>query len=137
MIGTGCGMSDRVLVDTSVWISFFRDREQKVGQKVRQLLRDGAPAYTGIIATELIRGAKSKQELDVLEELFSSIALIEMKEEYFRNAGVLGRHLMEKGLTVGTVDLLIAQIALGTDTALFSLDSHFAAIARHTALRLY
>ncbi len=137
MTGRRPARSDNVLVDTSVWISFFRRGDPKISLKLKQLLRTGNPMYTGLVAAELIRGAKTKNELDALEELFNSIGYIEIKEEYFRSAGDLGRLLSQKGITVGTVDLLIAQIALMNEIALFTLDTHFAALARHTSLRIY
>jgi predicted nucleic acid-binding protein len=130
-------MSDSVLVDTSVWISFFRDSDHNVSDKLKHLLRNGDPVYTGLIATELRRGAKSKKELDVIEELFRSIGYVPMKEEYFAGAGDLGRSLLQKGLTIGTVDLLLAHIAIANNVSLFTLDNHFTAIARHTTLCLY
>ncbi len=130
-------MGDKVLVDTSVWIAFFRHANQAVSNKLKLLLRNGRPVYTGLIATELLRGAKSKKELAALDELFNSIEYIEMKEDYFRGAGDLGRLLLHNGLTIGTVDLLIAQIAIMNNALLFTLDTHFTAIARHAPLQLY
>ncbi len=130
-------MSDRVLVDTSIWISYFRQSGKNTLDKLTDLLRNGDPVYTGIIATELRRGAKSSKELDVLEALFNSIDYLPTKEEYFTASGDMGRSLLQKGVSVGTVDLLIAQIAIANDVSLYTLDSHFTAIARHTSLRLY
>jgi predicted nucleic acid-binding protein len=130
-------MSDNVLVDTSVWISFFRHADSAVSAQLKQLLKSGAPLYTGIIATELYRGAKSKRETDALDELLTSIECIETREDYFLMAGQLGHVLSKHGITVGTVDLLIAQISIANNLLLFSLDKHFAAVARHSALRLY
>ncbi len=131
-------MSDeRVLVDTSVWISFFRRPDEVVSNKLKHLLRNGTPAYTGLIATELLRGAKSKKELTALDELFRSIEYFETREEYFERAGVLGRMLSQKGITIATVDLIIAQIALENNAALFTLDAHFKLLARYASLRLY
>jgi len=130
-------MHDRVLVDTSAWIAFFRQADHALADKLKSLLRTGQPVYAGLIATELFRGARSKKELDVLEGLFGSIGYVETKEEYFRDAGELGRLLLHKGITIGTVDLLIAQIALANDIALLTLDTHFGSIARHAPLRLY
>ncbi|MHB8846441.1 MAG: type II toxin-antitoxin system VapC family toxin [Nitrospirota bacterium] len=130
-------MNDKVLVDTSVWISFFRHADPSVSEKLSALLRNGNPAYTGLIATELRRGAKSVKELDVLDELFRSIEYLPMKEEYFNGAGDLGRHLMQKGISVGTIDLLLAHIAIETKFALYSLDNHFPTIAKHSLLRLF
>ena len=131
-------MSDeRVLVDTSVWISFFRRPDEVVSNKLKHLLRNGNPAYTGLIATELIRGAKSKKEQAALDDLFRSIEYFETREEYFERAGKLGRMLSHKGITIATVDLIIAQIALENNAALFTLDAHFKLLARYAALRLY
>lgn len=130
-------MSDKVLVDTSVWISYFRHSEKTAPDKLTDLLRNGVPAYTGIIATELRRGAKSGKELDVLEALFNSIDYLPTKEEYFTASGDMGRSLLQKGVSVGTVDLLIAQVAIANDVSLYTLDNHFITIARHTSLRLY
>ena len=130
-------MSDKVLVDTSVWIAFFRHADHAVAEKLSALLRNGNPAYTGLVATELRRGAKSAKELTVLDELFSSIESLPMKEEYFNGAGDFGRFLMQKGVSVGTIDLLLAYIAIETNAVLYSLDNHFPAIAKHAPLRLY
>jgi predicted nucleic acid-binding protein len=130
-------MSDKVLVDTSVWISFFRHADSEVSAKLKQLLKSAAPVYTGIIAMELYRGAKLKKETDALEELLTSIECIVTKEEYFHAAGRLGHVLTQRGITVGTVHLLISQIAIANNIMLFTLDKHFAAVARHSSLRLY
>lgn len=130
-------MNDKILIDTSVWVSFFRNQDNRVSQKLKNLLRNGNPYYTGLIAAELLRGAKLKNEIEVLENLFKSIGYFTIKEEYFRPAGELGRSLMQKGITVGTVDLLIAQTAMENNAALFSLDSRFPSIARYSPLQLY
>jgi predicted nucleic acid-binding protein len=130
-------MSDSVLVDTSVWISFFRHADSEVSPRLKQLLKAGTPVYTGIIATELYRGARSKKETDALDELLTSIEYVAIKEEYFRAAGQLGHALAQRGITVSTVDLLIAQISIANNLALFTLDKHFDAIARNSVLRLY
>jgi len=130
-------MSDNILVDTSVWIAFFRDTDSDVSVKLKHLLRAGFPVYSGIIATELYRGAKSKREKVVIDDLLSSLNYLETREEYFKAAGELGHKLSQLGITIGTVDLLIAEIAIATNTAIFTLDTHFASIARHSSLRLY
>jgi predicted nucleic acid-binding protein len=137
MIGSKRAMNDRVLVDTSVWIAFFRNMDSDVSVQLKQLLKSGRPVYSGIIATELYRGAKSKKETAALDELLTVIECVETKEEYFFAAGRLGHILTQNGITVGTVDLLVAQIALANNLMLFTLDKHFPAIARYSSLRLY
>ncbi len=130
-------MSGKILVDTSVWIAFFRDANASVSMAVKQLLRTGAPVYTGIIATELYRGAKSKKETAVLDDLLSSIECLTVKDEYFKAAGELGYVLSQHGITVGTVDLLIGEIAIANKVPVFTLDAHFISIARYSPLSLF
>jgi predicted nucleic acid-binding protein len=130
-------MSDKVLVDTSAWISFFRYKDSEVSVRLKHLLKSGSPVYTGIIATELYRGAKSRKETDALDELLSSIECVETKEEYFQAAGKLGCILTQHRITIGTIDLLIAQIAIANDMMLFSLNKHFPAITQYSSLQLY
>lgn len=129
-------MSDKVLVDTSVWIAFFRNADPGVSERLSGLLRKGVPAYTGLIETELRRGAKSPVELQVLRDLFRSISYVPMEEAYFTGAGDMGRTLLQKGVSVGTIDLLLAHIAIQNGIALYSLDRHFTSIAKHLPLNL-
>ncbi len=55
-------MADKVLVDTSAWIDFFRMKDPELHKLVAMLLREGRPCGTGIIVSELIRGAKTTKE---------------------------------------------------------------------------
>lgn len=87
MTGTRHGMSAKVLVDTSVWIAFFRHADSAVSRALRQLLQSGFPCYTGIIATELYRGAKTKKEMQTLNDLLSAIEYLETEERVYYEAG--------------------------------------------------
>ena len=129
-------MKDKVLVDTSVWIDFFRNKETSLRNKVIQILRAGNAYYTGIIALELYRGSKTKKEISVLDNLFLSIEKITESDETHKEAGLMGFELSKKGITIGTVDLLIAQLCLENDLTLFTLDQHFKNIASHYPLNL-
>jgi len=130
-------MSDNVLIDTSIWIEFFNVAEGKVFQEVTRLLREDRAVYSGIIALELIRGAKTARELSTLEDLFHSIARVDEQRSSYGQAGHLGYKLARKGLTMGTVDLLIAQVAMDHQLALYTQDHHFRSIAKHSTLKLH
>ncbi|HIC92365.1 MAG TPA: PIN domain nuclease [Syntrophaceae bacterium] len=130
-------MKDNVLIDTSVWIDFFRNKESSLRNQVIQLLRIRKAYYTGIIALELYRGARSKREIFILDKLFLSIDRISQRGETYKKAGLMGFELAKKGLTVSTVDLLIAQLALENNLTLFTLDQHFRSIANHYPLRVF
>lgn len=73
MHGTKHGMHDKILIDTSVWIDFFRGKSSTLIEKIAILLKSGRAVYTGIIALELLNGAKGQKELQVLQNLFNTL----------------------------------------------------------------
>jgi predicted nucleic acid-binding protein len=137
MIGRGEGMKDEVLVDTSIWIDYFKKKESKIYEQLTLFLREDQAVYTGIIATELFKVARGKKELSVLNTLFSNISLVKESEETYIKAGIMGYHLSQKGFNAGTVDLLISQIAIENNLMLFSNDQHFKKIAEIYPLKIF
>lgn len=127
-------MPDRVLIDTSVWVDFFRQGKSK--NKITSLVNSNRAVYCGLIATELLRGAKRKDELDTLRDLFESLTYVETTSDSFYGAGQLGYTLAREGISLSTVDLVLAQICLDNDLSIFSLDQHFGQIAKYTKLQL-
>jgi hypothetical protein len=130
-------MKDKVLVDTSIWIDFFKKRENKTNEQVTLLLREDQAVYTGIIATELFKGARGEKELSILKTLFYNISLVKEAEETYMKAGMIGYHLAQKGFNAGTVDLLISQIVIENDLMLLTRDQHFKKIAEMYPLRIF
>lgn len=130
-------MKDKVLVDTSVWIQFFRNKGSEVSDKLKKLLIEERTAVTGIISMELYRGASGDKELAFLDRFLPLIHYISTKEESYKKAGLIGFSLSKKGVNIGTVDLLIAQVAIENNIFLYSQDKHFKEIAKHFPLMLY
>lgn len=130
-------MGGSVLIDTSIWIEYFNRARSPLHDEVARLLRDRAARYTGIIALELIRGVRTEKEKSTLDALFQSIDRITEGGSTHVEAGRMGNRLARKGFTLGTVDLLIGQLAIENDVQLFTRDQHFATLAKHEPLRLY
>lgn len=129
-------MKDKILIDSSVWIDFFRNKDSSFIDKIELLLKSGRAVYTGIIVIELINGAKGKKELQVLENMFGVMEMFSEKESTHLNTGKLGYEIARKGYTLGVVDLLIAQIAMENNLSLLTMDEHFKIIAKYSELRL-
>ena len=129
-------MDAKVLVDTSVWIAFFRGRAPELVERIASLLKSGMAVYTGIIALELINGAKGQKELQILHDVFDTIQCITVSEMTYLLAGKLGYGLARKGQTLSAVDLLIAQTAIENGLLLMTYDEHFTVIAKHSKLTL-
>lgn len=126
-----------VLVDTSVWIDYFQNHQESTLEQVTQLLKERRAIFTGIIALELLRGARSQKEISVLESLFRLIRKVSEQETTHRDAGKMGYDLSRKGITIGTVDILIGQLAIENGLSLYTHDHHFSIIANAFPLRLY
>jgi len=129
-------MIAKVLVDTSVWIAFFRGKDTNLVDRIAALLKSQKAVYTGIIALELINGAKGHRELQTLDDAFDSMQCIPVTEETYLRAGKLGYEVARKGHTLHTVDLLIAQTAIENRISLMTYDEHFVIIADHSPLTL-
>ena len=129
-------MAAELLVDTSVWIQLLRDDEGGAADRVRRSLRLGEAGMAGPIATELMRGARTNKEIEALERLFRLVHCFEIDETLYREAGSLGFSLARRGITIGTVDLVLAQVALAYSVPILTLDRHFAMIAEHSELRI-
>lgn len=95
-----------IAVDTSVWIDFFRGRPT-AKEKLSDLLDRDEVALPIPVKIEILSGAK-KSELQRLE-----------------GAG----KLVEKWVTAGVGDLLVAAVAVEHDCTLWSLDSDFMRMA--------
>jgi predicted nucleic acid-binding protein len=129
-------MPDRVLVDTSAWVDFFRNPRSPVAEILSSLLRHNLACYTGLIAVELYRGAKGQGELDSLDELFETIHYLPVSDSFYRKAGQFCYRLARKGITVGTVDAMIATATLEHHCPLLTLDRHFKEIEPYCHLKL-
>ncbi len=130
-------MDAKVLVDTSVWIAFFRGIDSDLTERIAALLKSGKAVYTGIVALELINGAKDQKALQILYDAFDVMQCIPVDETTYLHAGKLGYELARKGYTASTVDLLIAQAAIENSLSLMTYDEHFNVMAKHSALALF
>lgn len=127
---------DKVLIDTSVWIEFFRKNEPR-HDVVLKLMEEGRICCTGIVIAELLEGAKSEKEVSVLRDFFHVFEFLTESPEIWREAGQLSFHLRRQGKTVGLADCLIAKVASFHKARIYTLDRHFGTITAEAGIRLY
>ncbi len=118
-----------ILVDTSAWIEFFRDRAP-LAAAVDGLLAENDAALCGPVVTELGRGFRSARERARVMELLEGCHLLAQPQDLWGEAGELGALLGRRGATVKSMDLLIATYALAHSVPVLTLDADFAAIRR-------
>ena len=82
-------IADKVLIDTSIWIEYFRDRLPQITEQGDEILsRDGAYIPKVVIA-ELIQGAHSEKEIAVIESFVDAFHIIDQTESTWAKAGRL------------------------------------------------
>ena len=127
-----------VVVDTSVWVAFFRRRpEDKVASDALDYLISGDEALVNdIILTELIPFLKVRGETERAEYLLALQA--PSLDTDWGELRKLQETCIRSGINkVGVPDLMVAQQAMRLDVPLFSIDKHFALIAQIAPLRLW
>jgi len=126
-----------ILVDTSVWIDFFSFSPGRAGSELRRLIDEVEPfALTGVVVTEVLQGLT--RDVNRIERFLSMWDLLEPRGfSTYREASAISRLARSKGISLTTIDTLIAAIALEHRASLFTLDKDFSRVARITALRLH
>jgi len=112
------------LVDTSVWVDFFRG-VASIKELVMKLLARDRIFTAGPVLFELLQGIKSSEEREVVKEALLSVNFLEIAPEDWEGAAVISRELRSKGITIPMTDLLLAQLARTHNLEIISLDPHF------------
>lgn len=128
--------AERVLVDTSVWVDYFRGASAPVAEKLDLLLSEAEVCVPKIVVAELLQGAKSDREVAAIENLLEALTIIDHGANTWLRAGRLSRGLRSRGNTVHLIDCYIAVIAEESGCALLTLDEHFQEINTLLPLRL-
>jgi predicted nucleic acid-binding protein len=130
-------MSGRVIIDTSVWIAYFQ-AHAPVGVlgKMDELLSDGDIHVPKIVLAELIQGAHSEKNLEVIREFVEAFTIIGESVDTWMEAGMLSFALKKKGKTINLADCYIAILAKEHKCSILTLDKHFKEIQKETGLKI-
>ena len=115
----------RVIVDTSAWIEFFRDRDQRMAGAVGELLERGVAVLVGPVLAELTQGARTRGERAAVGRLMEVLDYREIQRGDWEQAGKTARRLRRRGLTVPLIDTLVATLARRYDLQVLTTDRHF------------
>ncbi len=126
-----------ILVESSVWIDFFSSSPGRAGAELHRMIAEAEPfAVTGVIVAEVLQGIT--RSVNQIEHYLSQWEMLEPRGfSTYREAAAIFRLACSKGITLTTIDTLMAAIALEHAATLFTLDKDFARIARLTRLPLY
>lgn len=123
-------------VDSSVWIEFFRGRDQTVVAELRRLLDSDLVALPAPVRLELISGV-SRTEAVRLGRLLSALPLLVPAPTLWAKLETWVGRAKRAGQRFGAMDLLIAGIADDNDSAVWSADADFKRMSRLGLVRLH
>ncbi len=111
----------KVLVDTSVFVNFFRGRQEP---KFEALLNNNQILLSQFVKLELLQGVK-KSEIKLLEDVLGGLEVIDVLPSLLMDAEMLLKKIKSVGLFLGVVDLLIAAEVNLLGVNIFSHDKVF------------
>src|SRR4030042_1610563 len=123
-----------VLVDSSVWIEYFKGTESAL--PLNDLIDSNNICINDLILAELLPSINHKKE-DRLKELLLTITKIDIEINWNQIIYMQTLNLRNGINNVGIADLIIVQNTTDNNMELFSLDKHFQLMSELHGLKLY
>jgi predicted nucleic acid-binding protein len=126
-----------ILVDSSVWIDYFKGVATAQTDKLDQLLGREALLIGDLILTEVLQGFADEREFDIAREMLTSLTIVELGgAEVAVQAARNFRTLRKKGITVRkTIDTIIATRCIESGYGLLFADRDFDPFVKYLGLR--
>ena len=126
-----------ILVDSSVWIDYFRGTSTPEAETLDSLLGNEPIATGDLILTEVLQGFVSDRDFSQAKKLLTSLVIVDMAGQAIavqaaKNFRVLRAH----GITVRkTIDTVIATRCIESRLSLLYSDRDFDPFVEHLGLR--
>ena len=130
-----------LFVDTSVWSLALRRDAPSQAPQVRALVRaietDETLLTTGLVLQELLQGFSGPKVRAQILDRFSSILLLAPDRDDHIQAAELRNTCRRRGIQIGTIDALLAQLRLRHGLMMLTAGNDFRRIAGHCDLRIW
>lgn len=124
-------MNELVLIDSSVWISFYRPQGSlDTKEMVTGAIREDVVITCGLIKAEVLQGTTNQKSFDIINNDFGAFRQIEITEDIFESAAKLAFDLRRKGITVPMIDIIISVLAIKNNLTLWHSDNHYEMIKK-------
>jgi len=124
------------LIDASLWVDLMRARSPRdLKLFIAPYIFDAEACLAEPVIFEVLRYA-TEHEARQIEEQFETIPVLPTPASIWADAAELGQACRRAGLTPGSLDLLIAAVALHHDAELTTFDGDFEGIAAVSELRV-
>lgn len=125
-----------ILVDSSVWIDYFRSADTPQTALLDSLLGQLPLAVGDLIVTEVLQGVRDERQFRLVQDMLGSLHHIDIVgHQVAIRAAENYRYLRSLGITVRkTIDTLIATRCIEDDLTLLHADRDFQPYERHLGL---
>ena len=129
-----------IVVDSSVWIDHLNDIKSRQVAALRRMIRGDilSPILVGeLILFEVLAGLRSQEAVARIRAMFDAYVLVSMLDfDLVPSAVANYQTLSRRGITPGTIDVIIGTYCLRIGASLLTADRDFEPMRDHLGLRL-
>lgn len=127
-----------ILVDTSVWVDFFRGHSSRQCQSLETAVDEDRDLCTcGPVLTEVFQGIVDRRQANTVLARFKPLIYLPLSRDAFMTAADIYRSTRMAGKTVrSALDCIIAACAIRHDASLLHRDRDFDVIADVAGLKV-
>jgi predicted nucleic acid-binding protein len=124
------------LIDSSLWVDFMRRKSPlALKAQIQPWILDPAAVLCEPVAFEILRHATAA-ERPMIEAQFATLPILAQPPRLWREATLLGQKCRDMGCNAGSLDLVIACIAIHHNAELITFDADYLRIALASELRV-
>ncbi|WEQ54248.1 PIN domain nuclease (plasmid) [Komagataeibacter nataicola] len=125
-----------ILVDSSVWIDFFRGKATPQVDLLDQMLGEDLVSIGDLMMTEVLQGFSNERDFNQAQRMLGALDLVEIGgRDVMVEAARYFRHLRGRGITIRkTIDTLIATRCIVSGHRLLYSDRDFDPFVDHLGL---
>jgi predicted nucleic acid-binding protein len=128
------GHKSCVLIDSSVWIDFFKGNEKVAF--VSDILLEGLACTNEVVLTELLPSMRVKKEENLIK-LMRQVRKIDMEIDWLQLRNIQFVNLQNGNNKVPLTDIMVAQNCIQNDLEILTTDKHFMKMAEYLPLQIF
>ena len=117
-----------VLIDTSIWIEYFRGKDRVLGEVVSHLIDTQRARLCGVVLAELLSGTPRSPDRDELEENLDALQYLEVSRSTWVLLGQMTQEMRRRGTRIPFTDMVISALAIENGAEVYTTDSHFQSV---------
>jgi predicted nucleic acid-binding protein len=130
----------RFIIDTSVWSEALRRKKKTVNSSdtiVRKIIEnDDEIVVIGIILQEILTSITDEKLFRDIKDILDDFLYLDITKNDYIYASELNNKCRSKGINAGSIDFLIASVAIRNELELVTFDKDFFNISKYTDLKI-